>query len=165
VFGLARIKKWPVLARVGSGKGTAITGVSDGTSNTVMFSELLPYTEAFDAGTTASPGGRNRDLRGVVLLPAAGGNMFTTLNPPNTATLDQLVSCEDRMPPNHPDRLNCTQNQNPDGNTWASARSKHTGGVNGAMADGSVRFFRSSIAPITWQAIGTKAGGEVVAFD
>jgi prepilin-type N-terminal cleavage/methylation domain-containing protein len=126
VFGLARIKKWPVLERLGSGRGTTIVGIGDGTSNTVMFSELLPYTTATGVSND-SPGGRNLDLRGAVLLPAAGGNMFTTLTAPNSPTGDQIVSCEPSIPSPHPDRLNCTQNQS-DGNTWAAARSKHSGG-------------------------------------
>jgi len=159
VFGLAKIKKWPVLARVGSGRGTAITAVTDGTSNTIMFSELLPFDTALDSATTASPAGRNVDLRGAVLFPAAGGNMFTTLTTPNTTAADQLVSCDSRIPAGNRDRLNCTRNQ-ADGNTWAAARSRHTGGVNGAMADGSVRFFRDSINAQVWQALGSKAGGE-----
>jgi hypothetical protein len=30
------------------------------------------------------------------------------------------------------------------------------------MGDGSVHFVRDSIAPTTWQAMGTRRGGEVV---
>lgn len=42
-----------------------------------------------------------------------------------------------------------------------SARSYHPGGVNAAMADGSVRWFSSSIATAAWRSLGTRAGGEV----
>ena len=42
------------------------------------------------------------------------------------------------------------------------ASSFHTGGVNGLMGDGSVRFIKNTINPFTWQAIGTRAGGEVL---
>lgn len=165
VFGLARIKKWPVLERIGAGKGTKITAITDGTTNTVMYSEVIPWTLADSRGpSTASPGGRNVDLRGAVLLPAVGGNMFVTLTTPNSATPDQIVSCDPDIPANDPFKRRCTQNQT-DGNTWASARSAHSGGVNGAMADGSVRFFRDSIDVRTWNAIGTKSGGEVVNLD
>ena len=44
----------------------------------------------------------------------------------------------------------------------ATARSAHPGGVNAAMADGSVRFVRSSLARTTWRALGTRNGGELV---
>lgn len=45
-----------------------------------------------------------------------------------------------------------------------AARSYHPGGVNAAMADGSVRWFSSGIDIKTWNALGTRAGGEVVSF-
>jgi prepilin-type processing-associated H-X9-DG protein len=57
------------------------------------------------------------------------------------------------------------------GNAWwtpsgakahAAARSYHTGGVNAAMSDGSVRFAANTIDQATWRALATRAGGEVV---
>lgn len=44
-----------------------------------------------------------------------------------------------------------------------AARSYHPGGVNAALADGSVRWFTSGARPEVWRALGTRAGGEVVA--
>ena len=41
------------------------------------------------------------------------------------------------------------------------ASSKHIGGVNILLGDGSVRFLRQTISPVTWKALGTRAGGEV----
>jgi prepilin-type processing-associated H-X9-DG protein len=54
-----------------------------------------------------------------------------------------------------------------DGNTGiqhihVAASSYHAGGVNVGMADGSVRFVSDSIDFASWQAMGTRAGGEVV---
>jgi len=40
--------------------------------------------------------------------------------------------------------------------------SPHTGGVNVAMGDGSVRFVSQSIDLSTWRAMGTQTGGEAV---
>ena len=97
-------------------------------------------------------------------MPAAGGNMFLTFTAPNSSTQDVLLGCETRLPANNPNRLNCTQNQ-ADGNTWAAARSKHTGGAMAAFADGSVRFVRDSVNVTAWQAAGTKSGGEVGNLD
>jgi prepilin-type processing-associated H-X9-DG protein len=41
------------------------------------------------------------------------------------------------------------------------ASSRHAGGVNALFCDGSVRFVRNGIDPVTWSAYGTRAGGEV----
>jgi prepilin-type N-terminal cleavage/methylation domain-containing protein/prepilin-type processing-associated H-X9-DG protein len=44
---------------------------------------------------------------------------------------------------------------------YSEADSYHSGGVNALMADGSVRFIKSSINLLTWMSLGTKANGEV----
>ncbi len=43
--------------------------------------------------------------------------------------------------------------------------SNHTGGVNTLLGDGSVRFVRDNIDLATWRAMGTIRGGEVVTLD
>jgi prepilin-type N-terminal cleavage/methylation domain-containing protein/prepilin-type processing-associated H-X9-DG protein len=49
--------------------------------------------------------------------------------------------------------------------TFSNADSYHPGGVNVAMADGSVKFVKDSINRTTWWGLGTIAGGEVVSSD
>ena len=53
------------------------------------------------------------------------------------------------------------------GPTFAAitARSYHPGGVNTLLADGSVRFIKSSIAGPIWRALGSISGGEIVSAD
>jgi prepilin-type N-terminal cleavage/methylation domain-containing protein/prepilin-type processing-associated H-X9-DG protein len=46
-----------------------------------------------------------------------------------------------------------------------TANSRHPGGVNITMTDGSVRFFKSTINLTVWRALGTRAGGEVISSD
>ena len=46
---------------------------------------------------------------------------------------------------------------------WRAARSGHPGGVNGAMLDGSVRFFNESIDLVAWQALATRGNAETAA--
>jgi prepilin-type N-terminal cleavage/methylation domain-containing protein/prepilin-type processing-associated H-X9-DG protein len=45
---------------------------------------------------------------------------------------------------------------------YLGARSRHTGGVNVGLADGSVRFVGNGIDQATWQALGSINGGEVL---
>ncbi|GAC1473722.1 MAG: DUF1559 domain-containing protein [Isosphaeraceae bacterium] len=47
----------------------------------------------------------------------------------------------------------------------SNSDSYHSGGANVTMGDGSVRFIKDSINPITWYALGTRALGEVVSAD
>jgi len=46
-----------------------------------------------------------------------------------------------------------------------AARSLHPGGVNVALADGSVRFVKNTVNVNVWRAVGTRNGGEVVSAD
>jgi prepilin-type N-terminal cleavage/methylation domain-containing protein/prepilin-type processing-associated H-X9-DG protein len=45
------------------------------------------------------------------------------------------------------------------------ASSQHPGGVNVLLGDGSVRFVKDSISMMTWQALGSRNGGEVLSSD
>ena len=51
---------------------------------------------------------------------------------------------------------------NPCKRGWGSF---HTGGMNAAMGDGSVRFIRQSIAINLWVSVATISGGEVAQLD
>ena len=48
------------------------------------------------------------------------------------------------------------------GRGWFAARSNHTGGVNVALCDGSVRFVNNSIDPAAWSSLSTRDKNEVV---
>ncbi len=62
-------------------------------------------------------------------------------------------------------------------NTWACSdanvndigafppSSRHSGGVNMMMMDGSVKFLKTSISPNIWWALGSRSGAEVVSAD
>lgn len=51
------------------------------------------------------------------------------------------------------------------GHTVMGANSNHPGGVNVALADGSVRFVSQTLQEDVWWAIGTRAGGEAESID
>jgi prepilin-type processing-associated H-X9-DG protein len=83
--------------------------------------------------------------------------------PPGSPGTDVMQSCEASIPPTSP--MACKTNISTDGLVWAAARSSHSGGVNAAMGDGSVRFVKTTINPVVWQALGTKGGSEVISAD
>ncbi len=72
---------------------------------------------------------------------------------------------------NTPNRLSCG-NPADTGGAFGSpsggmmtAGSNHTGGVNVAMADGSVKFIKDNVNVQTWWALGSRNGGEVLSND
>jgi prepilin-type N-terminal cleavage/methylation domain-containing protein/prepilin-type processing-associated H-X9-DG protein len=62
-------------------------------------------------------------------------------------------------------RFNDSISGNSDGSAYVNATSYHPGGVNTLFADGSVHFIKNSIYIMTWMALGTRAGGEVLSAD
>ena len=50
-------------------------------------------------------------------------------------------------------------------NGWRAARSRHSGGVNLQLGDGSVRFVANGISLVTWRSLATRNGGEVLGSD
>jgi prepilin-type N-terminal cleavage/methylation domain-containing protein/prepilin-type processing-associated H-X9-DG protein len=123
-----------------------ISSITDGTSNTLLMSETLIATIASD-----------NDWRGDIHNDD-GVFRFHTVITPNSSAPDLISSTTFFRPNNDP--LMPVALGNPQ---RAAARSRHTGGVNAVMCDGSVRFFSNSIALSTWSALGSMAGREVVA--
>jgi prepilin-type N-terminal cleavage/methylation domain-containing protein/prepilin-type processing-associated H-X9-DG protein len=93
---------------------------------------------------------------------------FTTAMPPN-----QPVAGTSRAPAGNIDAGQTLPmdwdfvDENDGGPTYMSlaATSNHPGGVNALFADGSVHFCKNSVSPVTWRALGTIAGGEVISSD
>ena len=46
-----------------------------------------------------------------------------------------------------------------------AARSRHPGGVNTLLCDGSVKFIKNSINLYTWQSLCSSQGSEVISSD
>lgn len=138
--------------------GIPIASILDGTSNTLMVSEGLVPVDTTGWGGPV----------GMVWYGNMGGGLMTTSLTPNSSSPDRLVGPCPQTAGDPSYKGACLTLG---GNAWwtpsaagahAAARSLHTGGVNGAMTDGSVRFYSESINLSTWRAIGTRAGGEVV---
>ncbi|WP_406694474.1 DUF1559 domain-containing protein [Singulisphaera sp. Ch08] len=121
--------------------------LTDGTSNTVLAAEVVQ--------------GQNGDLRGFTHWGDASG--FETYLAPNGTLPDCIYTisyCKYPFGTNPP----CIQSTTACPNMFAS-RSRHPGGVNVAMGDGTVRFIKNSISLNTWRAIGSTQGGEIVSAD
>jgi prepilin-type N-terminal cleavage/methylation domain-containing protein/prepilin-type processing-associated H-X9-DG protein len=124
---------------------TTLQTIQDGTSNTLMASEGLIRTNG-----TAAWG----EIGGYWGGAPHGSYGFSTYGPPNTSLPDLVYSCKSTTFPNAP--CQAVGTTPPRANY---ARSNHTGGVNAAMADGSIRFVRNSITLIVYQAMGTRNDG------
>ncbi|SIO59531.1 prepilin-type N-terminal cleavage/methylation domain-containing protein/prepilin-type processing-associated H-X9-DG domain-containing protein [Singulisphaera sp. GP187] len=144
-----------------------LAALTDGTSNTLAFSESLrgpgspgSYEVAAGTSTDVKRYLNNAGSAGNCEAPIAqsaikmgawyagnfeDGTMGNTALPPNTRTMD------------------CTFHSG--AAPWKSARSNHSGGVNAAFVDGHVAFVKESINLTTWHALGTRSGGEVISAD
>ena len=101
----------------------------------------------------------------------AYGRTYSGFLTPNTTLPDwirkhQLCSFHGLS---NPPCVNGTTNQYPTGYVSGSvamaARSRHPGGVNVCFADGSVKFIKNTVNPITYSALSSTKGGEVVSAD
>ncbi len=127
-----------------------IAAVTDGTSNTLLFGERHFFDRVFDTSPIVDD--RIADW-GWVWYAGEGDVGLGTSVPINyklPANYDTLGGGQQQLL--YEDRIN-------------AYGSGHTGGANFALADGSVRFIRDSISPVTFASLGTRAGGEVVAGD
>lgn len=185
-----------------SGVGAAITGlfgyqtkvtvatVTDGTSNTVAFSEglvgdrnQLGKVRANSTGNAPAGSPTGNQQYDAAAIPGAVqaeiitcNNTFKTTNTNNDrgyrwgAGLLGYSMFNTLIGPNGGGLANfnscrigcCSQAAHAH---YVLASSNHPGGVNVLMADGSVRFIKNTISLPTWWAIGTKGNGEVVSAD
>jgi prepilin-type processing-associated H-X9-DG protein len=131
--------------------------VTDGLANTVFLAEVLQ--------------GDQHDIRGLLWSSIPGGGTFFSRMPPNNPNdyyqtgfvgdqLNESVFCV-----NNPGQdLPCTGGAG-DQLAYAGARSRHPGGINVLMGDGSVRFVKNSVNLPTWIGLNTIQGGEVISGD
>ncbi|MEX0866657.1 MAG: DUF1559 domain-containing protein [Pirellulales bacterium] len=127
--------------------------IKDGLSNTLMLSEAVQ-------GQTPASGGVV-DLRGFIWWGNAA--TFETYLLPNSSQPDVYQSeawCDylGTIPSNPP----CVGPHTTSQPMTNAARSRHIGGVQAALCDGSVTFISDHIDLQSWRALSTARGGEVV---
>jgi prepilin-type N-terminal cleavage/methylation domain-containing protein/prepilin-type processing-associated H-X9-DG protein len=162
----------------------AVAEITDGTSNTAAFSEsLLGELENQATGMGQPPPGTPAQVYRAVGSPFTDEWCKSTNLPGSWNYLQRrqfswasgeirCVSYNHYYTPNSRN-YDCVTNLageailvNPEailtGIGFKAARSKHTGGVNLLLMDGSVRFVRDAVEPGTWMALGTRASNEVL---
>ena len=133
-----------------------IRDATDGTSNTIAFSEGPvggPNASTYRGNAVMNSNYTADQWRGIYWEVGANGmTMFNTIVTPNSKAFAWSA---------------CRYNGGgwPDQATYANASSAHPGGVNALMGDGSVKFIKDSISQATWWALGTRANGEVITSD
>ncbi|QEH34729.1 putative major pilin subunit [Aquisphaera giovannonii] len=163
-----------------------ITNVTDGTSNTIAFSEAL-------VGDNSTSWTKSAGIVQLGTLPATAEILDASSNLPaiqaglqacnaawtnrsgklNTARgnywfhgTEAQTMFNTVVPPNSQSYpwAYCSDGQI-GGAAFSSANSHHAGGVNVLLADGSVKFVKDSISQQVWMALGTRADGEVLSSD
>ncbi len=146
-------------APFGYGRSIGLKEVTDGTSNTLMFSELIK-----SKGEISGSGNDWFGSMGDISI-GRGSHGFSALWPPNSSTPDVIewkcptnvgIVCDDTRYPDHavvntriPDDIN------------RSARSFHAGGVTATRADGSTGFYSDDTDRFVWRSLSTSAGDDV----
>ena len=130
-------------------RGARIADIIDGTSHTLLLSEIIP--------------GHNCTIRGALIYDE--GPVVMTDCSPNDPTPDTVRWCDDLdEQPSARAPCNGVLGTNFD-MVLHTSRSMHPGGVSSGLCDGSVRFIAETIALDVWWALGTPDGGEPISTD
>jgi len=166
--------------------------ITDGSANTVVFSELLVGDPQNNA---------NKRSNGVVGVADPGGASIQDAFTNPTAVASALRNCTSEyrsksgtgdfknvvgerwgwgtnsktifntiVTPNSKTyawgscRLGCA-GCGTDASNFVTAASNHSGGVNVLFGDGSVKFIKDSVAQVVWWGLGTRSGGEPISAD
>jgi prepilin-type N-terminal cleavage/methylation domain-containing protein/prepilin-type processing-associated H-X9-DG protein len=122
------------------------------TCNTFWNSSALKTCSGYTACDSA---GLKQDTGNIWALGGTGITLFNTIVPPNS-----------KQYPWHTCRMGAScPSCAPSGSSFINASSNHPGGCNFAFSDGSVRFIKDSVNMLTYESLGTKAGGEVISAD
>ncbi len=138
------------MAVFGMNRGARIRDINDGTSNTMLVAEYLT-------------GLSSTEFRAFAWSDQSPGTQLFVAQTPNTSVADICYDIDPASWCSNAPGLNlpATANTNVAEQT-AAARSRHTGGVQFLLADGSVRFGSNNINLAIWRGLGTIRGSEIL---
>ena len=131
-----------------------VQNITDGTSNTLLMAEVV-------IGATKPT--NLYEHRGDVYNDDFNCAMFMGYTAPNSSIPDWIANGYCRYP--YATNPPCTGTTGGAQNAFNAARSYHSGGANALLADGSVKFFKNSIALVVWRGLASTRGGEVLSSD
>jgi prepilin-type N-terminal cleavage/methylation domain-containing protein/prepilin-type processing-associated H-X9-DG protein len=142
---------------------TRIADVTDGTSNTALMSEQILGPGGLGLTNPAQVDVRLHYASLRVRQPVSdalcqGAGQWLTDRGWRWADGEVQYGLYDHHYPPNPPQWDCVAIEF----SWKPARSRHTGGVNLLLADGSVHFVSNSVNTTTWQGVGSRNGGEVL---
>ena len=124
--------------------------ISDGLSQTLMAAEVVQGHDA--------PSGNPYDLRGLIWWGyAAGMQTYLTPNAYQPDVLHASYYCYPDDPANPP----CYGPHSIELPLTMAARSRHPGGINALLCDGSVTYYSDDVGWGIWRAIGTSQAGDI----
>jgi prepilin-type N-terminal cleavage/methylation domain-containing protein/prepilin-type processing-associated H-X9-DG protein len=157
-----------------AGTGFRLTDITDGTSNTAMMSESLLGDGPENAAgpipgspqTVYAYTGFGTPLSDSACAAATQWNVSNHRGFMWASGEMRCGSYNHYYPPNAA-QYDCVTNDLTTFTAFAfrAARSRHPGGVNLLLGDGSVHFVAQSVAQTTWRALATRSGGEVPGSD
>jgi prepilin-type N-terminal cleavage/methylation domain-containing protein/prepilin-type processing-associated H-X9-DG protein len=123
--------------------------ITDGSSNTFFIGEKL-----LSSGDLGWMSGTRATLRNTEIPPNGGGRLGA-LAPPNFGVVIDPDGNEEPAPPTEPGQ--------PDPRMMAGGySSRHAGGSNFLLGDGSVKFIKNTIGLETYRRLGNRADGEMI---
>jgi prepilin-type processing-associated H-X9-DG protein len=131
--------------------GASLAELTDGTSNTFLMAELIqtPHPPGQDVSVI--------DRRGRIWSDQPSSHQISTKLPPNSTAPD-YGACWNQPSLKAP----CNRNTGDANNHYIASRSRHPGGVNVLLADGSVHFVKDTTQITVWRAISSRSGAEVI---
>jgi prepilin-type processing-associated H-X9-DG protein len=144
--------------------GARLGQITDGTSNTLALMEIIQAPHG-PAGASASP-----DNRGRIWNDDAGSGVVSTILTPNSTAPDILPNgvggASGPLCHNSPELgLPCSAGGATKNQSHITSRSRHPGGVQVAMCDGSVQFIDDAIELLVWRALSTQDNSDTASLN